>query len=34
MFSNLMFRFNQLITRILYRNHKRHYKKLQGGQDD
>ena len=33
MLSNLFFRFNQLITRILYRDHKRRYKNLDG-QDD
>ena len=30
--SNLMFRFNQLITRWLYRNHRRY--KNTDGQDD
>ena len=33
MLSNLFFRFNQLITRWLYRDHKRRYKNLDG-QDD
>lgn len=33
MVQNILFRFNQLITRWLYRDHKRRYKNL-GGQDD
>ena len=34
MLSNWLFRLNQLITRWLYRNHKRRYKNLESGQDD
>ena len=37
MLSNLLFRFQQLITRWLYRNHKRRYKHNSypwKGQDD
>ena len=33
MLSNLFFRFNQLITRWLYRDHKRRYKKLEPSDD-
>ena len=33
MLSNLLFRFNQLLTRWLYRNHKRHYKNMEPSDD-
>ena len=33
MLSNLLFRFQQIITRWLYRNHKRHYKNLEPSDD-
>ena len=33
MLSNLLFRFNQWLTRILYRDHKRRYKNLEPSDD-
>ena len=33
MLSNLLFRFQQLITRWLYRDHKRRYKNLEPSDD-
>jgi len=34
MLHNMLWRANQWLTRLLYRNHKRRYRGLKGGQDD